>query len=95
MKIKGTNALATIGQLYRIFNSRQKKAFGWLIFFTFISSITDLLGLTMIIPIVGLVLSEEFYGSVISYLPFLEPFSKEELLLISGGQGLPYLQGSH
>ncbi len=85
MKFRGTTALSTINKLYNIFNRKQKKSFGWLVFFTFLSSISDLLGLTAVIPVVSLVLSEKSYNTIIRLVPFLAGFNKEQLLLISAG----------
>lgn len=81
MKLKKRHALSYVVKLYEIFNRKQKNAFKWLVFWTFISSITDLLGLSLIIPVVGLVLSETFYDSVITSYPILADFTKTELLL--------------
>lgn len=81
MKLKKRHALSYVVKLYEIFNRKQKNAFKWLVFWTFISSITDLLGLSLIIPVVGLVLSETFYDSVITSYPMLADFTKTELLL--------------
>jgi len=85
MKFRGTTALSTINKLYRIFNRRQKKAFGWLVFLTFISSFTDLLGLGFVIPVVSLVLSESAYRIITDAAPFLSRFDKEQLLLLTVG----------
>lgn len=52
-----------------------------LVFWTFISSVTDLLGLSLIIPVVGLVMSETFYTTVITNFPMLGNFTKNELLI--------------
>ncbi|MCB9045602.1 MAG: ABC transporter ATP-binding protein [Chitinophagales bacterium] len=81
MKLKKRNALSYVAKLYNIFNRKQKKSFNWLVFWTFISSITDLLGLSLIIPVVGLVMSESFYETVATNYPFLATFSKNELLV--------------
>ncbi|MCB0697115.1 MAG: ABC transporter ATP-binding protein [Chitinophagaceae bacterium] len=81
MKLKKRNALSYVAKLYNIFNRKQKKSFNWLVFWTFISSITDLLGLSLIIPVVGLVMSESFYETVATNYPFLSTFSKNELLI--------------
>lgn len=81
MKLKKRHALSYIGKLYNIFNRKQKKTFNWLIFWTFISSVTDLLGLSLIIPVVGLVMSETFYTTLITNYPILSSFSKNELLI--------------
>lgn len=81
MKLKGSSALSMVGKLYGIFNKRQKRSFAWLIFFTFTSSVTDLVGLGFVIPVVGLVLSDSFYNTLITTLPSLGSFSKNELLL--------------
>ncbi|MGZ3778175.1 MAG: ABC transporter transmembrane domain-containing protein, partial [Mucilaginibacter sp.] len=85
MSFRGNTALSTIGKLYKIFNTGQKKQFNWLIFLTFVSSISDLVGLYFIIPVVGLVLSPTYYNSVIHFAPFLGHFAKNELLLIFVG----------
>ncbi len=81
MKLKKRYALSYVAKLYNIFNRKQKKTFNWLVFWTFISSITDLLGLSLIIPVVGLVMSETFYTTVITNYPILAEFSKNELLI--------------
>lgn len=81
MKLKKRNALSYVAKLYNVFNRKQKKAFNWLVFWTFISSITDLMGLSLIIPVVGLVMSETFYETVVTNYPFLADFSKNELLI--------------
>lgn len=52
-----------------------------LVFWTFISSVTDLLGLSLIIPVVGLVMSETFYTTVVTNFPILGSFTKNELLI--------------
>lgn len=81
MKLKKRHALSYVVKLYEIFNRKQKNTFKWLVFWTFISSITDLLGLSLIIPVVGLVMSETFYNTVITNYPILSGFSKNELLI--------------
>ncbi len=81
MKLKKRHALSYVVKLYEIFNRKQKNAFKWLVFWTFISSITDLLGLSLIIPVVGLVLSETFYTTIITDYPILADFTKTELLI--------------
>lgn len=81
MKLKGTNAFSSAKQLYQLFNARQKKSFSWLVVLTFISSVADLVGLGFVIPVVGIVLSESFYGSITTKFPFLASFSKNELLI--------------
>lgn len=81
MKLKKRYALSYVAKLYNIFNKKQKKTFNWLVFWTFISSITDLLGLSLIIPVVGLVMSETFYTTVITNYPILAGFTKNELLI--------------
>lgn len=81
MKLKKRNALSYVAKLYNIFNRKQKKTFNWLVFWTFISSITDLVGLSLIIPVVGLVMSETFYTTVITNYPILSGFTKNELLI--------------
>lgn len=81
MNSKGTSALSSVKKLYKLFNSRQKRAFAWLIVFTFLSSIFDLVGLGMVIPVVAQVLSETFHNTLIEYIPFLGKFTKNELLV--------------
>src|ERR1044072_1089334 len=83
MKFRGSSAIATIGKLYKIFTPRQRKSFGVLVFFTFISSITDLLGLFTVIPVIGLVLSDSFYNTLTGNFGFIAQFNKQELLLIA------------
>ena len=72
-----------IRRLYSLFDQKQRTAFGWLVFFSFLSSVTDLLGLSFIIPIVGLVLSDELYQNISSKYGFITGYSKNELLLIA------------
>lgn len=81
MNFRGIAALSTIGKLYRIFNAKQKKAFSWLVLLTFISSITDLVGLAGVIPVIGMVLSKTYYETIIHTVPVLAHLSKEQLLL--------------
>ena len=83
MAFRGTNAVSSISKLYNIFNRKQKKSFGWLVFFTFLSSISDLLGLIFVIPVVSLVLSEKSYNTIIHTAPSLAGFNKEQLLLLT------------
>lgn len=81
MKLKKRHALSYVVKLYELFNRKQKNTFKWLVFWTFISSITDLLGLSLIIPVVGLVMSETFYTTVVTNYPILAGFTKTELLI--------------
>lgn len=83
MNIKGLAAVTSVKKLYRIFNAKQKRSFGWLVFLTFLSSISDLVGLSFVIPVVSLVLSDTFYNSVITNLPWLSSYNPKELLLLS------------
>jgi ABC-type bacteriocin/lantibiotic exporter with double-glycine peptidase domain len=83
MAAKGKNVFSTLRKLYNVFNSGQKKKFKGLVFLTFIGSLTDLIGLSFIIPIIGLVLSEEFYSKVVTAMPFFTTTSKNILLLYS------------
>ncbi len=78
---RGTSSIAYIGKLYGLFNNKQKRQFKGLIILTFVASISDLLGLSLIIPVVGLVMSETFYDSITTQIPILESFSKNELLM--------------
>jgi ABC-type multidrug transport system fused ATPase/permease subunit len=83
MNFRGGKPIAVIGRLYKIFTPAQKRSFRVLVFFTFISSITDLLGLFTVIPVIGLVLSDSFYNTFITKVPAIAHFDKEQLLLIS------------
>lgn len=85
MKFKGTNVLGSVKKLYSLFNGKQKRSFNWLIVLTFISSISDLVGLGFVIPVVALVLSDTFYNTLITSQPYLAGFSKNELLLYTVG----------
>jgi ABC-type multidrug transport system fused ATPase/permease subunit len=85
MKFRGTTALSTINKLYNIFNRKQKKSFGWLVVLTFLSSISDLMGLIFVIPVVSLVLSDKSYNTITNALPFLASLSKQQLLLLTVG----------
>lgn len=78
MKLPGP--LSFIGKLYRVLNEKQKKAFAWVVCFSFASSITDLVGLSFIIPVVGIVLSDNFYVTLTHKFSFFSGFSKNELL---------------
>lgn len=82
MNLKNNAAFAAISKLYKVFNAKQKKQFRWLCFLTFITSITDIVGLASIIPVVGLVLTDSFYGELIKALPFFSSFSRNHLLVI-------------
>ncbi|HRO42894.1 MAG TPA: ABC transporter ATP-binding protein [Flavipsychrobacter sp.] len=85
MERKSNNVFSALRKLYSIFNQSQKRKFGWLVFFTFLSSISDLVGLGFVIPVVGLVLSESFHERFVAFAPFLSSFNKEHLLLITVG----------
>lgn len=77
--------LQALKKLYHIFSDELKKRFKWLVVLTFISSLADLIGLTFVIPVVGLVLDENFYNTIVHKLPVLESFTKENLLLLTVG----------
>lgn len=81
MNLKQVGAVASAAKLYKLFTPAQKKHFLWLVFFTFISSLTDLIGLGFVIPVVGLVLSEDFHKTIGGIVPSLSNLSKNELLL--------------
>ncbi|HYD22820.1 MAG TPA: ABC transporter ATP-binding protein [Flavipsychrobacter sp.] len=83
MNIREGSPIAAISKVYKIFTPKQRKSFRVLVFFTFISSITDLLGLFTVIPVIGLVLSDSFYNTVITRLPMISQFDKQQLLLLS------------
>ena len=83
MNLRESSPITAISKLYRIFTPKQRKSFRVLVFFTFISSITDLLGLFTVIPVIGLVLSDSFYNTVITKLPMISQFDKQQLLLLS------------
>jgi ABC-type bacteriocin/lantibiotic exporter with double-glycine peptidase domain len=85
MNLPGGGAFHTISQLFKVFNPAQKREFRGLVFLTFISSITDLLGLSLIIPIIGLVLSDSFYKTAAGHFPFLADVSQDTLLLYAVG----------
>lgn len=85
MRLKGGNIFSALRKLYGIFSTKQKKKFGWLVFFTFLSSISDLVGLGFVIPVVGLVLSSSFHQKLTAAVPVLANYSKESLLLTTVG----------
>ena len=85
MEAKGNNVFSAMRKLYSIFNDSQKRKFGWLVFFTFLSSLGDLIGLGFVIPVVGLVLSETFHEKFVSAIPFLSGLGKEQLLILTVG----------
>lgn len=85
MNLRNNQTVVTLRKLYSIFNLQQKRKFVWLIFLTFIGSITDLLGLAGVIPIVGLVLNEDYYNTLIRIVPIAASLSKEQLLLALTG----------
>src|SRR5579875_769009 len=82
MRVSNFIGFSSFSKLYRIFNPRQRKTFVWLAMLTFISSIADLAGLLLIVPVVKLVLAPASYNSIIHTVPFLANFSKENLLLL-------------
>lgn len=82
MNLKNNAAVAAISKLYRIFNQKQKKQFNWLVFLSFITSITDILGLASIIPVVGLVLTDNFYNKLITKAPLFATLSRNQLLIV-------------
>ncbi|HTN47123.1 MAG TPA: ABC transporter ATP-binding protein [Flavipsychrobacter sp.] len=81
MKIKETAAFTAIVKLYGMFTAAQKRKFQWLLVLTFISSVTDILGLATIIPVVGVVLTDSFYQKLLLRFPLLAGLSKNSLLL--------------
>lgn len=81
MNFRNNQTVVALRKLYHIFNQHQKRKFVWLIFLTFIGSITDLLGLAGVIPIVGLVLNEDYYKTLVNLIPIASGLSKEQLLL--------------
>jgi ATP-binding cassette, subfamily B, bacterial PglK len=85
MEARTGNIFSVLGKLYRIFNRKQKLKFNWLIVFTFFSSVADLIGLSFVIPIVGLVLSDSFHDKFVSIFPITASLSKEQLLLTTVG----------
>lgn len=83
MKLRGTAVFSSVGQLYHLFNDRQKRVFNWIVFVTFLSSISDLFGLATFLPVVGMVLDHNFYNKILLYLPdYFGHFSPSHLLLI-------------
>lgn len=83
MAVKGLSALTSSRRLYRLFNASQKKQFIWLILLTFIGSISDLVGLAFVLPLISLVLSPESYHTLVTKVPSLASLTKNELLLYS------------
>ncbi|OSZ81873.1 hypothetical protein CAP35_00970 [Chitinophagaceae bacterium IBVUCB1] len=81
MNLKQVGAIASTAKLYKLFTHAQKKHFFWLVVFTFISSLTDLIGLGFVIPVVGLVLSEDFHKTMSNAVPALASLSKNQLLI--------------
>lgn len=81
MNLKQLGAIASASKLYKLFTPAQKRNFLWLVFFTFISSLTDLIGLGFVIPVVGLVLSEDFHKTMSATIPALGALTKTQLLL--------------
>lgn len=81
MSGKGNGILSVFKKLYGIFSLKQRGAFNRLIALTFLGSVTDLLGLGLLIPVVGLVLSDEFYEKLVTGYPAIAGYSKEQLLL--------------
>ncbi len=73
--------LTTFRKLYGVFSREQKKAFNRLVVLTFIGSVTDLAGLGLLVPVMGLVFSDTAYRKLISYLPSLSGYSRNELML--------------
>lgn len=85
INIRNNPTLQIFKKLYNIFDENLKKRFRWLVFFTFISSMTDLIGLAFVIPVVGLVLDEHFYNMAIQHVPAAAAFTKESMLLVTAG----------
>lgn len=85
MSNQGSTAISIIKKLFSIFDKQQKRSFYWLSVLTFFNSIADFIGLTMIIPIVGLVLSGTYYKKVGAYIPAFATVPKNTLLLYATG----------
>ncbi len=83
MAFVGEGIVSSAKKLYKLLTRKQKKAFRTLLLFTFLGSATDLIGLSFTIPIIGLVLSEEYYGLIVTKLSFLSGIEKNNLLLIA------------
>jgi ABC-type bacteriocin/lantibiotic exporter with double-glycine peptidase domain len=75
------NVFLALKKLYAILNKKQRTKFLSLIVSTFVSSLGDLIGLGMVIPIVGLVLSPTFHAKFVAFFPFTASLTKEHLLL--------------
>lgn len=81
MRLRGGGLLSVIRKFQKMFNPQQKRSFAVLIPLTFFSSLTDLFGLSLIIPVVSLVLSPTFYNTTIVHFPSLHHLDKEHLLM--------------
>jgi ABC-type multidrug transport system fused ATPase/permease subunit len=88
MQLRGGGVLSVIRKFQKMFNPQQKRSFVVLLPLTFFSSIIDLFGLAIIIPVVSLVLSPTFYQHFINNefiranLPFLHNLDREHLLMV-------------
>lgn len=76
-----TSSIAAIRNMYRLFDKAFKKRFKWLVASTFFSSLADLVGLSFLIPVIGLVLTNDFYSRIVQRLPFLSGTTQEKLLI--------------
>jgi ATP-binding cassette, subfamily B, bacterial PglK len=85
MSLRDIGIIATFKKLYGVFSTAQRVRFHKLAAITFLGSVTDLFGLGMLIPVVGLVLSTEFYNNTVSIMPWLSGFGQHSLLLMAIG----------
>jgi ABC-type multidrug transport system fused ATPase/permease subunit len=81
MNFRGSGIISVIRKFRKMFNPQQKRSFAVLLPLTFFSSLTDLFGLSLIIPVVSLVLSPTFYKHFITQFPALSGLDKEHLLM--------------
>jgi ABC-type multidrug transport system fused ATPase/permease subunit len=85
MIIPQNSALAGIGKMYRLFDATYRRRFNGLVFLTFLGSLADLIGLSFLIPLIGLVLSDSFYNKLLAHFPGLFDTGRETILLWASG----------
>jgi ATP-binding cassette, subfamily B, bacterial PglK len=77
--------LSIFKKLYGVFSHRQRQSFNRLVGLTFVGSVTDLVGLGLLIPVMGLVFSETAYLKLVTVLPSLSGYDRQQLMLYTIG----------
>jgi ABC-type bacteriocin/lantibiotic exporter with double-glycine peptidase domain len=83
--LKNWTLKSLLQRLFGIFNPTQRKTFVKVVLLSFLNTLLDIAGLSLVIPVIAIVLSNTFYDNISNSIPLISSLTRNQLTLYAVG----------